>query len=302
LLQNYPADPGNEPRPWKVFDPYGRRSSEALVDRDARWQQADGYIRAALAYALEGSITSGPDAELDFGRNTAGRGWYHAPWLHYGCTGREQIHGLTRELAAPLKNLYPTGETWTVENWAVSVFNRSGGFTIGRTWAGGRPDLTRASFPDGTVAVKVLFTTATDEQIPFLQRSPVWMAHVFQADGEEPRNPCTRDGGYAMRERVVRPLRLLQVDVAVRDDDLPNGTGWVFGTFVYDQSRAASSGWDQIESRLVPVGVMWGTDPGVDEHMLDEGAPDNQALRESSINPDLPRFVAGAPSQRMPRS
>ena len=294
LLQHYPADPGSEPRPWKSFDPYGRRSPGVLVNRDLRWEQADGYARAALDYALEGSITSGPDADVNFGRNTTGREWYHAPWLHYGCTGREPIHGLTRELASPLKNLYPTSDVWTVENWAVSVFNRPGGFTIGRVWSGGRPDLAEASFPDGTVAVKLLFTTATEEQMPFLKRSPVWMGHIFQSDGEVPRNPCTGDGGYAIRERVVRPLRLLQVDVAVRDDDVPNGTGWVFGTFLYDQSRSTTSGWDQIQTRLVPVGVMWGTDPGVHEHMLDEGAPDNAALRESVINPDLPRFTAGS--------
>jgi hypothetical protein len=166
--------------------------------------------------------------------------------------------------------------------------------TIGRVWAGGRPDLTQASFPEGTVAVKVLFTTATEEQVPYLRRSPVWMAHVFETDGEQPRNPCTFTGGYAIRERVVRPLRLLQLDVAIRDDDVPNGTGWVFGTFLYDQSRSPSSGWDQIATRLVPVGIMWGTDPGVHEHMLDEGAPENPALRESVINPDLPRFRADA--------
>ena len=52
-------------------------------------------------------------------------------------------------------------------------------------------------------------------------------------------------------------MRLLQVDVAVRDARATK-TGWVFATFVYDKTMTAPTPW----AKLRPVGLMWGDAAG----------------------------------------
>ena len=52
-------------------------------------------------------------------------------------------------------------------------------------------------------------------------------------------------------------LRLLQLDVAVKDPRANSTTGWVFGTFQYEKAASTSANW---WDHLVPVGLMWGSD------------------------------------------
>src|SRR5438093_8364383 len=52
-------------------------------------------------------------------------------------------------------------------------------------------------------------------------------------------------------------VRLLQIDVAVKDSRASGTTGWVFGTFNYNSAAAGTRPWD----KMVPVGLMWGNDP-----------------------------------------
>ena len=55
-----------------------------------------------------------------------------------------------------------------------------------------------------------------------------------------------------------RPLlRLLQLDIAIRDSRAKSTTGWVFGTFQYEKDASTSANWWE---HLVPVGLMWGND------------------------------------------
>jgi hypothetical protein len=74
-------------------------------------------------------------------------------------------------------------------------------------------------------------------------------------------------------------VRLLQVDVAIRDSRANSTTGWVFGTFVYDGDVTGATPWD----RLVPVGLMWGNDPNVTE----ETKTSTTHLIQSYINPSV---------------
>ena len=76
-------------------------------------------------------------------------------------------------------------------------------------------------------------------------------------------------------KKAIRTIRLLQMDIAVRDPRADSTTGWVFGTFVYDKNAPGKDGWE----KMVPVGVMWGNDPGV---------LDPSKLKEGFINPDVP--------------
>jgi len=223
LSQNYPLSmPASGDEPWLQYD--------------FRTQTVD-YLGAILAYALDGNVA------VDFqGQNNAVRTWYHAPWLHANThKGREFIHGLTRERDSPPHSLAPT-QSQPVENWAVSMYNPAGGYVLGRVWANrDAPDPTNARFPVGTVAFKLIFTIATVAEVPLLKNDLEWQADINRATDAGPRPT----------------LRLLQVDVAVRDSRADATTGWVFGTFVYDGNAPGASVWD----RLVPLGAMWGNDP-----------------------------------------
>jgi hypothetical protein len=212
------------------------------------------YMKAVLAYALEGN------KEVDFVvQNNTVRGWYHAPWMHAGPAGREFMRGLTRERSSRPGELH-SSQTGTFENWAVSVYNPRGGYTLGRVWKDpDSPNPAVAKFPVGAVSVKLIFTEAPVSQVPYLAGSVEWQADINRASNAGPRPT----------------LRLLQVDIAVRDSRATTTTGWVFGTFVYDGNAPGATPWD----RLVPVGLMWGNDP--------TKVRTTQALAETKINAGL---------------
>ena len=240
LKQDYPQTlPPTGSRPWMAFD---------------FRTQPNEYLNAVLGYALQGN------KEVDFVvQDNSTRGWYHAPWMHAGAAGREFIRGLTRERASRPGELHPN-QTGTWENWAVSVYNPRGGYTLGRVWRDpDAPDPAAAKFPVGSVSAKLIFTEAPVSQVPYLANSVEWQADINRAGNANPRPT----------------LRLLQVDVAVRDSRADSTTGWVFGTFIYDGNVPGATPWD----RLVPVGLMWGNDP--------TRVGTTQALRQTKINAGL---------------
>lgn len=239
LSQAYPAtQPALGASPWRQID--FRTQSVA-------------YLKAVLTYALQGNTA------VDFrGQDNNVRKWFHAPWLHADPrAGREFIHGLTKERRSPAKELAPT-QTSPADNWAVGMYNGRGGYTIGQVWKNrDAPDPAAAKFPEGTVAFKLLFTSATVNQVPFLKNTLEW-----EADTKRAKNAAARP-----------KLRLLQIDVAVRDSRADSTTGWVFGTFIYNGDAPGQTVWD----RMVPVGAMWGNDP---DRLVDNGP-----LKETAINP-----------------
>lgn len=241
LSQNYPQSlPSPGTRPWLSFD-----------FRDPA--QAPQYLQAVLNYCLQGNTANNFS---DVSQNAV-RKWYHAPWLHTGGSGREFIRGLTRERPSQPRELGPN-QTAERANWAVGFYNPRGGYTVGRVWANEtQPDPRRARFPLHTVSCKLLFTTATVTEVPFLAGTLEWQADINRSSGTGPRPT----------------LRLLQVDVAVRDRRADLTTGWVFGTFQYEQAASSSPNWWE---HLVPVGLMWGSDP--------EAVKDSDPPREQWIN------------------
>lgn len=243
LRQDYPATaPPSEVLPWDTIDP----KNDPVA-----------YARAVLKYVYEGNI----DVDWQVEQNKV-RNWYHAPWMHSGDTGREFVRGLTRERTTQPKELAPT-QTSRFQNWAVSVYNAPGGFVFGQVWKSHKsPNPKAAVFPGGTVSAKLLFSEANESEVPYLKGSVEWDANVNQ-----PMTSTTRK---------VSKMRLLQIDVAVRDPRVDSTTGWVFGTFVYDGNSPGTTPWD----RMVPVGVMWGNDPAV--------PPSSKGkLAETRINPAL---------------
>lgn len=266
LSQEYPStyDP-DEAFPWAKLD--------------FRADHGEAYLRAVLAYCLKGNV------EVDFrGQDNKTRTWYHAPWMHDDSEdreagkrqGREYHHGLTRERRSRTKELHPLQTTDRIQNWAVSMYNPRGGYTIGRVWRtpDGFPAPSQATFPDNTVSFKLLFSAAPVAEVPFLKGSFEWTANI---------NPAVPPKTGAPFARVDQVMRLLQVDVAVKDPRVASGSGWVFGTFVYDGSRPGKTPWEQ----LVPVGVSWGDDSSERSKLAQEGSFVNPKLTESLLNPAL---------------
>lgn len=239
----------------------------ADIDFKTNWKS---YMTTVLDYCFDGNIHDG-DVANDFDTKTnKKRSWYHAPWLHWGPSGREYIHGLTSERVSRKYALAKT-QTSIFQNWAVSFYNPPGGYTLGQFWKDPeQPNTKAAMFPEGTVAYKLLFTEATPDQVPYLEGSPVWQANIAKPrDDEHPIDA----------KREIKPMRLLQVDIAVKD--LRAETGWVYGTFIYN-SKAPGSSW----RKLTPVGLSWGSDPTFTSKDLAAGKKPQESILNT--DPDLP--------------
>lgn len=223
------------------------------IDFTQDWQ---GYIKAVLNYSLEGNIA------VDFNvANNNTRAWYHALWMHPGDSGREFLHGLTKERPTD-PNQLANGLTKSFDTWAIGFYNALGAETFARVWADRcAPAVNDVYFPIGTTSFKLLFTTATASDLPYLAGAPEWKADIGP-NGDR-----------------IRTVRLYQVDVAVRDPRSLQ-TGWVFGTFVYQGAEAGDDPW----KKLVPVGLSWGND-----RFALPGTP----LQQNVLNPDLSGKIYG---------
>jgi hypothetical protein len=130
-----------------------------------------------------------------------------------------------------------------------------------------RPDGTavfptsNVAFPDGAVIGKLLFTTATDKEIPILSNMPKWQANISTADfcnckPSTGQQACSFQQISEQCPRTLGEVTLMQFDIAVRDNRSP--TGWAYGTFVADGQAKASekNPWNRVSS----LGLMWGND------------------------------------------
>lgn len=264
LSDNYPKTTPGCPSPWL----------KRKVDfNSGRWNAAwEAYVRDIVNYVKEGQ-----DANLgdEHGWRTDVKGsprWFHVPWMAFdGQRGREFVHGLTNELSTAESVFKPgrgsgahrlpgvkqvNGVDPLFETWSVGFYNPCGAASIGQQWpASGEPAtyqdakgrlLARGMpFPEGTVVVKILNTTADENDVPYLKGSTNW-----QANGHVQLSPTT----YSTCERKVRRVHLVQMDLAVVDKRSP--TRWVYSTLAYDGTLPGKTVWD----RLKPIGVQWGSD------------------------------------------
>jgi hypothetical protein len=217
------------------------------------------YLRKVLEYVLEGNEEAGWRVQ-----DNAVRKWFHAPWMTFNRNGREPISGLTKERSSEIGELDPK-QTSRVRNWAVAIYNAPGGYTVGQVWRDPRrPNSWRVEFPVGTVSAKLLFSEA-DPKTCDLLNSPhalVWKAAV------KGRAPDKKEDDTFACLADPQDVRLLQLDLAVRDDRTPTTTGWVFGTFYFDAAQPGTK-WHE---KLVPAGVMWGNDPELTHAAYESGA------------------------------
>lgn len=255
LSQDYPVQlPPEENYPWLKI-PF---KNGGPVD-------ARAYLEAMLAYGLEGNVP------VDFYvEDNKVRKWYGMPWMDWntevasdwpGTDGREYIHGFTHEFDSS-GNTLSTLQKDFVDTWSGAYINNRAAFGVGQVYCNPddpkpgalNPDLTgRNNFPNGAFIIKLLFSTVTEEQLPIVKGALTWQANVFVNGDPRWRN----QGPIARFERKNSPIRMIQIDVSVRDDR--STTGWLLGTFGYDGRMKGDTPW----KRMVPLGLHWGNNPKV---------------------------------------
>jgi hypothetical protein len=211
---------------------------------DGKWADYIGRILAYLRQGQDPELRNDVGFRTEVNGKTR---WFNVPWMAYDpSVGREFVHGTTNERAAHLSDLvraaiqpgqavavqprqggnaipgttancnerYPGG----FETWSVGYYNEWGGVAIGRAFpSDGKPrtaDFLGSQMPDGlpfpqgTMVVKFLTTSAPVDCVPFLKGSPEWQINRHKY------NPNTKN---YICEREVQVSRILQVDVAVID-------------------------------------------------------------------------------------
>lgn len=236
---------------------------------DVSYTAAPGaYLEAMKNYMLDGMIG------VDFvAQKNPKRGWYHVPMM----TGREPYRGLTAERRLQAAE-HPTWlSSGSLGSFAIGFYNRIGGYAVGQVFHDKNPaaaDPSKAQFLQGTFVFKLLFAEYDTSKINMttnpLDGAPEW--EILDL------------GNNVIAPHKIK-VRLLQVDVAARDDRSP--AGWVFGTFVYDKARAAPSPW----GKLTAVGLQWGNDPTI-------SSPADGPIVESWINSGNIPAVFGDPLGR----
>ena len=262
-------------------------AAESCADAVRLWENFDfrtqsrEYMTEVLKYAFEGNL------EIDWRvRDNPVRKWVHAPWMHAGEHGREFIRGLTRERKTCRTELLGSREECApgsakYQSWAIAFYNSPGAFYLGKVWEEILKSETPSAkhfpaegFPAGGVSLKLIFTQADASVAPYLENSVEWLADTKRARASGfSAGKCLTATGEPNAECFDK-LRLLQIDVAARDERSP--TGWVFGTFTYNKNAAPifdypfASNLNAAEKedlqkwlKLEFVGLMFGNDEGV---------------------------------------
>lgn len=154
------------------------------------------------------------------------RFWCQVPWMHVGPSGREAIHGLTRERDMKASTQIPVFFNAPAgSNWGVSYFNSTGCKSLFEIFGSAtnpkeEPDFTKSNFDNGTMIVKILFTTSAMKNLA--------SAFTWNANVSEP-------GSNARR---IKPVKHIQMDMAIKDVDLKGSSSdvanWVMLGFYFD--------------------------------------------------------------------
>jgi len=242
--------PDNTKLPWLAVDPMADPS---------------GYMKSILAYVIK--VNARPDIDWRIEDNKEER-WCDAPWFYML---REPLHGMTSERWSRPKELHALQVDWE-QNFAVGIYNDVACYGFGQIWGDPAFPKTRGfAFAEGAMSAKMLFSSATPSQVPYLTGSKEWTV------------AANKDGS-------TMTMRLLQLDISVKDKRSPNG--WFFGTFMYDAMEPG----DDPYQRLVPVGLIWGSDPGLIAKSYLEAAA---TAKESWVNPAVAAKFFALPRQHL---
>ena len=244
---------------------------------DPPWQKAlhGQPIAASNVFAYMDSLKSyvAPNVLPFFTNNkewTAAKyGWFQEPWMG---SQREAILGTYLGNGNPANMFASLKEDEA--GYALVLYDSTAGYTVGQIWGktGQKVNLLNnaAQFKEGSVVVKFAFSNVNYPAWPVMKDAQAFSIYDTIPTNEDPRT------GYQMRR-----VSFFQMDIIVKDSKTAPKTGWVYSTFVYDMSVSGSM-WD----KMVPLGAMWGNDPGVNSPI----APPYPPLYETVINPAAPAY------------
>ncbi|KAG9081252.1 hypothetical protein FRC06_005692 [Ceratobasidium sp. 370] len=270
---SFPLPASSTFEPWKIRNDYPLQPPpDPCSSTNAPWLQVDftkepeTYANVIRSYCFDGMVQNDFNAH-----KCTTRDWYHAPWLHYGPTGREPLQGLTSERPIPPYELARSQKSF-VQFWACGYYNATAASVYGQMWRDpNKPNWVRdVQFPEGSLTFKVLMSNASDEDLPTQKGSPTWPAVICPDNPQRDQPPIA-----GSRNNFASDVRLTGIDFAVRDARAP--IGWVFGTFLYDGRKVESNPW----YRTIPIGIQWGNDPQLTQKRYEMG----EAVKESWINP-----------------
>ena len=136
------------------------------------------------------------------------------------------------------------------------------------------------------MSAKLLFVNLDERQAPYLINPIEWKAYIYECDSMESTQSCDSDPKVLQQsKRIVRNLRLLQMDILVCDNRA-KATGWAAGTFVYNGKPNK----ENRRNNLVPVGLTWGNDLDKRKSFV------NDKVTETIISPDLKETVTSKSS------
>lgn len=290
LSRNYPAMP--PPKPAATWN-------KALDGPFPTSKTVEPYMMALRDYPYKALVPVDWRAnKIKTGPRGRG-GWYQEPWMGHAyetCQmgdrmavpwpGRDYIRGTY--FGTPLDAGTMPDQTCSYNNYEIVFYNDVAGYFIGRMWKGGRLQPSNYQFPEGTVITKLVFTTAPNTGV--LANSPQWQIYVTPPCQSTPCTPspttsCPCNPQPCPAKPELTTVSLIQMDIVLKDTAHAPQTGWVFSTYVYNPDFNPSGptnpygGYDH----MMPLGLMWGNDPGV--------LPP-AALKETVINgnPQMPSW------------
>ncbi len=243
--------------------------SQAIGGKTINQQNAAAYVAALKQYVS----ANARQLVLDYANWDADKAhWYTEPWLG---SIRESIHGTYSASQFGNTSFPGTGLTQLFDTNVLTYYDERAAYTLYKVWGTNamKPNVktTDFQFEEGSVVVKAAMFCSDNPKVqtnwwPVTNGAAMWPLYVPipQTQPLAPPSPPSVANGY-----------LMQFDIIVKDSVSAPKTGWVFTTLVYD-ANASGDAWD----KMVPLGVMWGNDPGVT----------TSALLETWINPSAPTY------------
>jgi hypothetical protein len=185
--------------------------------------------------------------------------------------GREPVQG-TYQGPHFDRTIYKDLKTTFIQDYVSVYYNDIAAYTLRQLWQNPNPYQPKpaaAQFREGAIAVKLSLTTASGADWTPMEGST--QSKVFVPP------PTATDPAPAGVAPQLLPVYVMQLDIIVKDSLTAPKTGWVFSTLVYDKDARGATTWD----KMVPLGAMWGDDPGVDSN----------ALQETVINEAAPAYA-----------
>ena len=95
------------------------------------FQNWESYIGLVKAYVIKRNASQDYENSFFLEDNHI-RNWNHVPWQHWGASGREGFHGLTREGGFMAPYILAPQQTRKAVAYAVGFYNNTGSYVIGK--------------------------------------------------------------------------------------------------------------------------------------------------------------------------